>query len=242
MATPSLLDTATGYQNGDVITLTPGTYTVPGGGANLCFVCILLGRSNMAVSSISLNGVSLLPVKIDNGSSDVRALIYALVAPTTGTLTGTLSAQARWGMIYFTLQDVDQTTPTRAGAGTAHDGSLGASISTGAFTTVVGDLVIGGAASRDDDAADFTIPAGGTSLLATLTIDPGGGVSRVGTNATSIVASGTSTNLTWSTADVNRKGCAGVPFVGASGGATVGRLVGGTLAGGVLVGGLLVGR
>lgn len=213
MPTPSQLDSATGYQNGFVNSLST-SYTVPGGGANKTFVCFVLDRNPGTVTAISLNGVALID-RGGNGGTTSYIRAFTLNAPATGTLSCSLSGFVRVGMIFFTLQDVDQTTVIRTGLGTE---SLGASsLATGSFTTVVGDLVIGAAMAYQEDHTAFTPPAGSTNVLNTFTIDPGSGFS-LGTNAASIVASGTSTSLTWSTGVPSTKGVFALPFVGASGG------------------------
>jgi hypothetical protein len=216
MATPSLLDTATGLENGDVASLS-ASYTVPGGGANKCFVVILLGRLNggQTVTAMSLNGVTMTN-RGDNGSTDSLVRVYTLFSPASGTLSGVLSANARWGLIYFTLQDVDQTTPTRAGAG------IDSSLLTGNITTVSGDLVLAALWARNQVAADVGTPSGATNVLNTMTVDAAG--IPHATNACSEVATGTTTAFTFTLSvdngDVGR-GTFGIPFIGAAGGATV---------------------
>ncbi len=144
MATPTILDSLNlPKRNISAGTTDSFTYTVPGGGSNK--LLIIMGGFQGTTPTVTQNGASVTMAAVAGTFDRVKPYVGYLAAPTTGTLSVTLSGSGYADYVVMTLQDAAQTTPIDVAAVT-NNGSSNTK-TTSVTTTVGNDLLLSFAAS-----------------------------------------------------------------------------------------------
>ena len=204
MATPSILDAMRSNRTdvGSAPSITIANYAVSAG-TNTCLVVAVGAQLTTAhITSVVWGATALASAGYGGSGTDAWAEIFVLKNPTPGThdIVVTFDGWKNGVAFAVSLQNVDQTTVTRTGAGTN-------TLNTGAMTTVVGDYVL---AVGTQCTAQATVPSGWTDL----------GQQGAGTLAlsdlASLVATGVSTTAAFGGSIGDWHASFGVPFIPAA--------------------------